>query len=450
MECGMERRFHRGFTAAEKTELWDRWKRGESLKAIGRAFGKQSSSIYFLVAPHGGIRPAERRRSRLALTLAEREVISRGVTAHRSARSIAKLLGRAPSTVSREMSRNGGYDRYRPTLADENAWARSRRPKCCKLATNPQLRQAVAGKLRLDWSPEQIAGWLKRTHPEDACNRLSHETIYRSLFVQARGVLKKELLSHLRSRRSMRRSRPVDPNGDKRGHIKDIVSIRQRPAAVEDRAVPGHWEGDLLSGPNNSYIATLVERHTRYVMLAKVAGKDTQTVVSALIKQAKKLPKELYKSLTWDRGKELTDHRRFTLATKIDVYFCDPPSPWQRGSNENTNGLLRQYFPKGTDLSVPFNSFAEYAPEPNSETKKKDVVWFAINDNRPLTCFAGIWTEFKGDRGTKSKPVPGPHNVYGFLTTSPNAVVEPIHSKAMPGHSDDRRRARCLDACAVG
>src|SRR6201747_1074113 len=199
MECGMERRFHRGFTAAEKTELWDRWKRGESLKGIGRAFGKPSSSIYFLVAPHGGIRPAERRRSRLALTLAEREMISRGITAHRSARSIAKLLGRSPSTVSREMSRNGGYDRYRATLADENAWARAGRPKYCKLATNPRLRRAVAGKLRLDWSPEQIAGWLKRTHPEDECNQVSHETIYRSLFVQARGVLKKELLSHLRS-----------------------------------------------------------------------------------------------------------------------------------------------------------------------------------------------------------------------------------------------------------
>ena len=243
MECGlMVHKFHRGFTAAEKTELWDRWKRGESLKAIGRAFGKQSSSIYFLVAPHGGIRPAERRRSRLALTLAEREVISRGVTAHQSARSIARLLGRSPSTVSREMSRNGGCDRYRAALADENAWARARRPKCCKLANSPRLRRAVAGKLRLDWSPEQIAGWLKRTYPEDECNQVSHETIYRSLFVQTRGVLKKELLSHLRSKRSMRRSKPVDPNGDRRGHIKDIVSIRQRPAAVEDRAVPGHWE----------------------------------------------------------------------------------------------------------------------------------------------------------------------------------------------------------------
>jgi DNA-binding CsgD family transcriptional regulator len=220
----MGHRFHRGFTAAEKTELWDRWKRGESLKAIGRAFGKPSSSIYFLVAPHGGIRPAERRRSRLALTLAEREVISRGITARQSARSLAKLLGRSPSTVSREVSRNGGHDRYRATLADESAWARARRPKCCKLANSPRLRQAVAGKLRLDWSPEQIAGWLKRTYPEDEYNQVSHETIYRSLFVQTRGVLKKELLSHLRSKRSMRRSKPVDPNGDRRGHIKDIVS----------------------------------------------------------------------------------------------------------------------------------------------------------------------------------------------------------------------------------
>ena len=202
---------------------------------FGRAFGKHSSSIYFLVAPHGGIRLAERRRSRLALTLAEREVISRGVMTHRSIRSIAKLLGRSPSTVSREMNRNGGNDRYRATLADENAWAQSRRPKCCKLAANPRLRQAVAGKLRLDWSPEQIAGWLKRTHPEDECNQVSHETIYRSLFVQTRGVLKKELLSHLRSKRSMRRSRPIDPNGDRRGHMKDIVSIRQRPAHTRRR-----------------------------------------------------------------------------------------------------------------------------------------------------------------------------------------------------------------------
>ena len=294
---------------------------------------------------------APRRRSRLALTLVEREEISRGIAADRSARTMARKLGRSPSTVGREISRNGGYDRYRASQADETAWVRARRPKRCKLADNPQLREAVARKLRGNWSPEQIAGWLKSAHPGDEANQVSHETIYRSLFVQARGVLKKELLQHLRSKRTiLRSSRRV--HGDRRGQIVDPVSIRERPAEVEDRAVPGHWEGDLLCGSKNSHIATLVERHTRYVMLAKVANKETQTVVSALIKQAKKLPNELYKSLTWDRGKELADHRRFTLATDIAVYFCDPQSPWQRGSNENTNGLLRQYFPKGTDLSV--------------------------------------------------------------------------------------------------
>jgi IS30 family transposase len=378
MEClVINPRYRRGFTAAEKTELWDRWQRGESLKAIGRAFGKPSSSIYFQVAPHGGIRPAPRRRSRLALTLAEREEISRGIAAHRSGRSMAMSLGHSPSTVSREIGRNGGYDRYRAAPADEQAWARSRRPKRCKLADSPQLRQAVARKLRLNWSPEQIAGWLKRAHPEDESCRVSHETIYRSLFVQARGVLKKELLGHLRSKRTIRRSKQAGLNGDRRGQIKDVVSIRQRPAAVDDRAVPGHWEGDLLSGSKNSYIATLVERHTRYVMLAKVTNKDTQTVVSALIKQAKKLPNELYKSLTWDRGKELADHRRFTLATNIDVYFCDPQSPWQRGSNENTNGLLRQYFPKGTDLSgysqAHLNKVARQLNERPRETLKYET-----------------------------------------------------------------------------
>jgi IS30 family transposase len=369
----MDQGFGRGFTAAERTELWDRWQRGESLKAIGRAFGKPSSSIYFQVAPHGGIRPAPRRRSRLALTLSEREEISRGIAVHQSARSMAGLLGRAPSTVSREIRRNGGYDGYRAALADEEAWARARRPKRCKLANNPGLRQAVVRKLRLNWAPEQIAGWLKRAHPEDERCQVSHETIYRSLFVQARGVLKKDLLCHLRSKRTIRRSKQSGLSGDGRGQIKDIVSIRQRPAAVEDRAVPGHWEGDLLSGSKNSYIATLVERHTRYVMLAKVANKDTQTVVSALIKQAKKLPSELYRSLTWDRGKELTDHRRFTLTTNIDVYFCDPQSPWQRGSNENTNGLLRQYFPKGTDLSVHSQAYLNKVARQLNERPRKTL-----------------------------------------------------------------------------
>ena len=331
----------RGFGAAGKTELWDRWQRGESLKAIGRAFGKPSSSIYCQLAPHGGIRPARRRRSRLALTLVEREEISRGIAAAETARSMARKLGRSPSTVAREISRNGGYDQYRASQADETAWVRARRPKRCKLADNPHLRETVARKLRGNWSPEQIAGWLKSAYPGDEAHQVSHETIYRSLFVQARGVLKKELLHHLRSKRTIRR--PKSAGRDRRGQIADLVSIRERPAAAEDRAVPGHWEGDLLCGSKNSHIATLVERHTRYVMLAKVANKETQTVVSALIRQAKMLPNELYKSLTWDRGKELADHRRFTLATNIAVYFCDPQSPWQRGSNENTNGLLRRH-----------------------------------------------------------------------------------------------------------
>jgi len=300
---------------------------------------------------------------------------------------MAGLLGRSPSTVSREIRRNGGYDGYRAALADDKAWARTRRPKHCKLAINAWLRQAVASKLRSNWAPEQIAGWLKRAHPEDERYHVSHETIYRSLFVQARGVLKKELLCHLRSKRTIRRSKQAGLISDGRGQIKDIVSIRQRPASVEDRAVPGHWEGDLLSGSKNSYIATLVERRTRYVMLAKVANKDTQTVVSALIKQAKKLPSELYKSLTWDRGKELTDHRRFTLTTNIDVYFCDPQSPWQRGSNENTNGLLRQYFPKGTDLSVHSQAHLNKVARQLNE-RPRETLQFETPAERFNTCVA--------------------------------------------------------------
>ena len=340
------------FTSEQKSAIWDRWQRGESMSSIGRSFDRDSSSIYPLLSRTGGIRPPNRKRSNLALTLVEREEISRGIVAERSIRSMASLLGRSPSTVSREVCRNGGYDQYRAAVADEQAWVRARRPKRCKLAAHAWLRRAVARQLRLNWSPEQIAGWLKRTHPEDEAYQVSHETIYRSLFVQARGVLKKELVQHLRSKRTIRRSKHATQKGNDHGQIKNMISIRERPASVEDRAVPGHWEGDLISGSKNSYIATLVERHTRYVMLVKVDNKETLTVVSALTKHAKKLPTELYKSLTWDRGKELAAHRQFTLATDIDVYFCDPQSPWQRGSNENTNGLLRQYFPKGTDLSV--------------------------------------------------------------------------------------------------
>ena len=379
----------RGFGTAEKAKLWDCWQRGESLKAIGRAFGKPSSSIYFQLAAHGGMRPAPRRRSRLALTLVEREEISRGIAASESARSMARNLGRSPSTVAREISRNGGYDHYRASLAEETAWVRGRRPKRSKLADNPHLRETVARKLRANWSPEQIAGWLKSAHPGDEANQVSHETIYRSLFVQARGVLKKELLHHLRSKRTIRRPKSAGANGDRRGQIADLVSIRERPAAAEDRAVPGHWEGDLLCGSKNSHIATLVERHTRYVMLAKVANKETQTVVTALIRQAKTLPNELYKSLTWDRGKELADHRRFTLATDIAVYFCDPQSPWQRGSNENTNGLLRQYFPKGVDLSVYSQAHLNKVARQLNERPRKTLA-FQTPADRFNACVASI------------------------------------------------------------
>ena len=340
------------YTPEQKAEIWDRWQKGESLNSIGRLFDRPSSSIFNMLAPTGGIRPPIRKRSRLALTLYEREEISRGIVADLSIRSMAKNLNRSPSTIGREIKRNGGYDSYRAAQADLAAWDRSHRPKRCKLACNHALSRTVASKLQLNWAPEQIAGWLKIKYPNDENNQVSHETIYRSLFVQARGVLKKELQQYLRSQRAIRRSKHASLKRDGLGKIANAVSISERPASVEDRAVPGHWEGDLIAGSNNSYIATLVERHTRYVMLAKVKNKDTESVITALIKQSKKLPNELYKSLTWDRGKELADHQRFTLATNIDVYFCDPQSPWQRGSNENTNGLLRQYFPKGTDLSV--------------------------------------------------------------------------------------------------
>lgn len=340
------------YTEAQKALMWDRWQKGESLHAIARLFGRHHPSIQRILAQSGGIRPAARRRSCLALTLAEREEISRSVVAGRTIRLMAVSLRRAPSTISREIGRNGGRQGYRASEADQAAWERARRPKSCKLAQNRALARLVASKLQLAWSPEQIAGWLKRRFPDDERYQVSHETIYRSLFIQARGALKKELLEHLRRTRGMRRSRQHTQKGDDHGRITDTVSIRERPAAVEDRAVPGHWEGDLLFGRSNSQIATLVERQTRYVMLAKVDGKDTETVINVLIKQAHSLPRELYQSLTWDRGKEMAEHKRFTLATDIKVYFCDPQNPWQRGSNENTNGLLRQYFPKGTDLSV--------------------------------------------------------------------------------------------------
>ena len=339
------------YTKTDKGLMWDRWEKGESLNSIARHFGRSHSSIQGILSRTGGIRPPQRQRSQQALTLAEREEISRGVVAGQSLRSIAVSLHRAASTVSREINRNGGRRQYRANQADRAAWDRAHRPKRCKLAQNRALARIVASKLQLQWAPRQIAGWLKRMYRNDENFTVSHETIYKSLFIQARGALKKELLQHLRKTRAMRRSRHHTQKTDNHGRITNAVSIRERPAEVADRAVPGHWEGDLLFGSNNSQIATLVERHTRYVMLVRTKSKDTKTVIDALIKQAHKLPRELYKSLTWDRGKEMADHQRFTLATDIKVYFCDPQSPWQRGSNENTNGLLRQYFPKGMDLS---------------------------------------------------------------------------------------------------
>jgi IS30 family transposase len=348
----MKQRTRIYYTESQKALMWERWKKGDTLHQIAQLFDRHHPSIQRILAETGGIRPAQRKRSRLSLTLAEREEISRAVTAGQSARSIATSLGRAPSTISRELKRNGGQEDYRASQAEQAAWDRAHRPKPCKLVENRALAHIVADKLKWQWSPEQIAGWLKQTYPSDESYQVSHETIYRSLYIQARGALKKELLDHLRRTRAMRRSRHHTLKTGDHGRITDAVSISERPATAEDRAVPGHWEGDLLCGSGNSQIATLVERQTRYVMLVKVASKDTETVINALIKHAYKLPQELYKSLTWDRGSELSDHKRFTLATDIKVYFCDPQNPWQRGTNENTNGLLRQYFPKGTDLSV--------------------------------------------------------------------------------------------------
>jgi len=340
------------YSESQKALMWERWRKGDSLQQIAQLFDRNHSSIQRILAETGGIQPTPRRRSRLALTLAEREEISRGLVAGRSIRAIAASLKRAPSSISREVRRNGGPGNYRANQAEQAAWERARRPKLCKLAANRGLAELVASKLQIHWSPEQIAGWLRYVHPGVRDNQVSHETIYRSLYIQARGALKKELLAYLRRARTMRRSRHHTQKTDNHGRIIDAVSISERPAAVEDRAVPGHWEGDLLCGSANSQIATLVERQTRYVMLVKVTGKDTETVVSALIGHARKLPQELYQSLTWDRGKEMAGHKRFSLATDIKVYFCDPQNPWQRGTNENTNGLLRQYFPKGVDLSA--------------------------------------------------------------------------------------------------
>ena len=346
----MARRRHWGVPTAYGRALWARWKAGESIAAIARALGRTQPAIREIVERAGGIVRAPRRRARLALTVDEREEITRGLAAGWSLRQIARATHRAPSTISREIRRNDGRRHYRAAHADAHAWRRARRPKPCRLAQHARLRAVVAAQLHARWAPQQIAGWLVTEYPDDPTMRVSHETIYRSLYLQARGVLKKELIAHLRRRRPIRRSRHALQAPPRESRIPDLVSIAARPPEIEDRAIPGHWEGDLLAGAKQTHIITLVERATRYVQLIRVTGKDTTTVINALIRTVPRLPQGLVRSLTWDRGPEMTQHTRFTIATDVAVYFCDPQSPWQRGSNENTNGLLRQYFPKGTSV----------------------------------------------------------------------------------------------------
>jgi IS30 family transposase len=336
---------------SERNELWARWRRGESLGDIAQALDRVSSSVYDIVGAEGGVAPRPRRRSRLALTTTEREEISRQLARGVSLRAISHSLRRAPSTISREVARNSGRSLYRAAAADRRAWRQSRRPKRCRLATHPALRRAVATKLARQWSPQQISGWLRQACPSNPEMQVSPETIYRSLFIQSRGVLKRALLGQLRRQRHFRHARASARTRPRPGQILDAVSIRQRPADVADRALPGHWEGDLLEGARGTYIATLVERQSRYVLLVRLPNKETQTVIRALARRIRRLPQGLMQSLTWDRGTELAAHRAFTMATNVQVYFCDPQSPWQRGSNENTNGLLRQYLPHAADLS---------------------------------------------------------------------------------------------------
>ncbi|MEY0960111.1 IS30 family transposase [Providencia rettgeri] len=340
------------YTPEQKAIIWDRYKQGDSLHEIARMFDRYHYSIMPTIYQTGGFRPPVRKRHRLSLSLDEREEISRGLAEKCSIREIAKKISRAPSTVSREIRRHGGLTNYRAAKADKKAWDNALRPKACKLSQNPTLCKIIAEKMHQGWSPEQIAGWLKRNNPDAQEMNVSHETIYKTLFIQTRGALKKELQQYLRSRKTVRKSRTTSLKGKGLGSIPNAVPISERPSTVADIAIPGHWEGDLIQGSKNSYIVTLVERHSRYVMLAKISDNKTTTVIAALIKQAQQLPTELYKTLTWDRGVEMTNHAVFTVATDIQVYFCDPQSPWQRGSNENTNRLLRQYFSKGTNLSV--------------------------------------------------------------------------------------------------
>jgi IS30 family transposase len=357
----------------EREEVWKRWRTGEQIADIATALSRAEHSVARELDYTGGIPPRQRRRAARVFALREREEISRGLSVGESMRSIARRLGRAASSVSREIRRHGGRAWYRAARADARAWERARRPQRCVLAMHPRLRDQVAQWLQLQWSPEQISRRLVAHYPDDHSMRVSHETIYRTLFVQARGALKKELLAHLRTQRSRRRPRHADkPVG---GSLRGELSISQRPAEAADRAVPGHWEGDLLCGSKGSQIATLVERRSRFVMLVKVADKNSVHVADALAQHVRRLPEELRRTLTWDRGIEMAAHVRFTLATQMQVYFCDPYSPWQRGSNENTNGLLRQYFPKRTDLSVHSQAHLDMIADRLNGRPRKTLDW---------------------------------------------------------------------------
>jgi IS30 family transposase len=332
-------------------QVWLRMRAGQAAKPTARELGLCTGTVRAYLIRCGGIRPEPRRRAVGRLSLAEREEISRGLAAGYSVRAIAVSLGRSPSTVSREVNANGGRRRYRAARADLAAWARATRPKPCKLAGNPVLRAIVEEKLARRWSPQQIDGWLKVTFPKRPEMQVSHESIYRTLYVQSRGALRKELTRYLRTGRVIRRPKGVRlPDG--RGGRPNTLHISQRPAEVEDRAVPGHWEGDLVFGKNMSPVATLVERKTRFLLLVGLPRGDHQAdaVADALAAAITTLPSQLAKSLTWDLGHEMAQHRRFTVQTGVQVYFCDPKSPWQRGSNENTNGLLRQYLPRRLDF----------------------------------------------------------------------------------------------------
>jgi IS30 family transposase len=343
-------RRRRGLSQRERAEIWRRYGSGESLRSISRGTGRDMGTLRRLIASTGGRQPRELRRSELRLSLAEREEISRGLVAGDSCRRIARRLRRAPSTVAREVTRNGGRGHYRACEAERAAFARARRPKPTKLGRFPELRAVVEALLQLRWSPQQIAGWLARVC-RDREFRVSHETIYLSMFIQPRGTLRKQLTQYLRSRRKVRSPR-TSHTGNGQGQLREAVHISERPAEAEDRAVPGHWEGDLLLGKGNSAIATLVERSTRFVVLVRLPnGRSSEAVLDALKERIATIPEQLVRSLTWDQGKEMAQHARFTLDTGLQIYVCDPSSPWQRGSNENTNGLLRQYFPKGASLA---------------------------------------------------------------------------------------------------